>query len=164
MSNLFSPLTDSDIKRIAIVLLLVIANFVFAVLGALIRGGFDPARGGFDFRKLPEFVYKDVLPYVVGLAFFEAMLHILPPSVMVGNLFGGQPSPTGPAPIIPVEPGAGWQWLDPTVLWATYAAVVLSLVQKTLANLTYLFGKGINLAQELTARFDKDAAVPPATS
>lgn len=157
MSGLFSPLTDGDLKRIAVVLLLIFFNFVFAVLGSMMRGGFDPALGGFDFKKLPEVVYKYILPYLVGLAFFEAFLHVLPPSEIVSSLFQGQPSVTGPAPAVPLEPGAGWLWLDPTVLWATYGAIVLNLAKQTFTNLTYLFGKGLTLAQSVAARNDKPA-------
>lgn len=155
MSGIFSPLTDGDLKRIAVVLLLIFFNFTFAVLGAMMRGGFDPTRGGFDFKKLPEFVYNQILPYIVGLAFFEAFLHILPPSTLVGGLFGNTNPTDSP---IPVDPSAGWQWLDPTVLWATYAAIVLNLAKQTFTNLVYLFGKGLTLAQSLAVTKDKPAA------
>lgn len=154
MNGIFSTLTDGDLKRIAAVLLLIFFNFLFAVTGALMRGGFDPTRGGFDFKKLPEFVYTNILPYLVGFAFFEAFLHLLPPSTLVGGLFQGANPADSP---IPVDASAGWKWLDPTVLWATYAAIVLNLAKQTFTNLVYLFGKGLSLAQSLAVTKDSPA-------
>lgn len=86
MNGLFSVLTEDDLKRIAFVLLVILANFVFAVLGAIVRGGFDAKAGGLDYKKLPVFFTTQVLPFVVGLAFFEAFLHVLPPSELTQTL------------------------------------------------------------------------------
>lgn len=162
MNGIFTPLTVDDEKRIAIVLLLIFFNFVFAVVGAIMRGGFDATAGGFDIKKLPQVFYLQVLPYFVGMAFFEVFLHLLPPSSIMGSLFGGTvAAPAAPLPgatsPIPVEPGAGWQWLDPTVLWITYGVIVVNLAYKTFTNLVYLFGKGITLAQVVASRTDKPA-------
>lgn len=152
MDGLFSALTPDDMKRIAVVLLLIFFNFVFAVVGALMKGGFRAEAEGLDLHKLPEFVYKQILPYLVGLAFFEAFLHLLPPSTLVGDLFHGA-TPATPIPGAPeIDPAAGWKWLDPTVLWAVYAAIILDLAKRTFTNLVYMFGKGMTLAQSIAQK------------
>jgi hypothetical protein len=150
MNGIFSSLTEGDLRRIAALLLLIFFNTIFAVVGALMKGSFDPAAGGFDPRKFPEFVYKQILPYFVGFAFFEAFLHLLPPSTLVASFAGA------PAPIIegidPIDPAAAWTWLDPAVLWGTYSAIIVDLVKRTFTNLSYLFGKGIIMAQAVANR------------
>lgn len=150
MLNLFATLTEGDQKRIAAVILIIAANFVFAIIGALVKGGFDPAKGGFDFNKLPEFFVKQILPYVVGLAFFETYLHLAPPSTSAQLLFGGPPKVIADATsAIPENP---WMWLDTTTLWAVYGSMMILLVKKLLANLFYLFGKGIEQAQTIAKK------------
>ncbi len=148
MDQIFSALTAADVKRIAVVLLLIFFNFAFAVVGALVKGGFDPSKEGLDFKKLPEFVYKQVLPYVIGLAFFEAFLHVLPPSQMAQTLFASAVPSTAAA----VEPPTnGWMWLDPTILWTVYGSMVAMLVKQVSLNVIYLFGKGLVAAQSVAA-------------
>lgn len=144
MDSIFSSLTIADQKRIAIVLLLILANFVFAVIGALVRGGFDPAKGGFDYKKFPLFFTQQVLPYVVGLAIFEAFLHVLPPSDMAETLTAPAASPLL-APIVP-QPNP-FAWLDPTALWTVYGSMVSLLLVSLSKNLSYLFGRGLDAAQ-----------------
>lgn len=156
MSGLFTALTDADLKRIAVVLLLIIFNVLFAVVGAIMKGGFKAEEGGLDINKLPEFVYKQVLPYVVGLAFFEAFLHLIPPSMLVSDLFHGAGTVAANTTTVPglptVDPTAGWKWLDPTVLWSIYGAIVIDLAYRTFTNFAYMFGKGISLAQRAAAK------------
>lgn len=156
MSGLFTALTDADLKRIAVVLLLITFNFLFAIVGALMKGGFRADAGGLDLNKLPEFVYKQILPYVVGLAFFEAFLHLIPPSMLVSDLFHGAgtvAANTTTTPGLPsVDPAAGWKWLDPTVLWGVYGAIVIDLAYRTFTNFAYMFGKGMTLAQSAAAK------------
>lgn len=147
MNGLFSVLTEDDLKRIAFVLLVILANFVFAVLGAIVRGGFDAKAGGLDYKKLPVFFTTQVLPFVVGLAFFEAFLHVLPPSELTQTLL----SPPSVAPDSLIEGAAApvnwWLWLDPATLWAVYGAMVAKLVTGLLKNMAYLVGKGQEAAQ-----------------
>lgn len=147
MDNIFAPLTLEDEKRIAVVILLIFFNFVLAVVGALVKGGFDPSKGGLDFKKLPEFIYKQVLPYVIGLAVFEAFLHVLPPSQMASALFS-TPTATGLDAVTP----SGWSWLDPTLLWTVYGAMVAMLVKQFSINLVFLFGKGLEVAQSVAKK------------
>ena len=144
MSGIFSSLTEGDLKRIAAVLLLIVFNAVFAVIGALMRGGFNPAAGGFDAKKFPEFFYKQILPFVVGLAFFEAFLHLQPPSGLVSALVGADSVIVVGEELSPSSP---WAWLDPTVLWTVYGSIIVMLVRQLSANLIYVFGKGLTLAQ-----------------
>ena len=148
MLNLFTTLTDGDQKRIAAVILIIIANFVFAVVGALVKGGFVPANGGLDFKKLPEFFVKQILPYVVGLAFFEAYLHLVPPSESVQLLFHKAAEIDSIATPMPYAVASNsWAWLDPTALWVVYGSMVAMLVKQLSSNFAYLFGKGLTAAQ-----------------
>lgn len=144
MNGIFSSLTEGDLRRIAALFLLIFFNTVFAVVGALMKGGFNPANGGFDPHKFPEFVYKQILPYIVGFAFFEAFLHLLPPSELVASFAS---TPALAEGIEPVDPSLAWKWLDPTILWGTYAAIIVDLAKRTFTNLAFMFGKAITLAQ-----------------
>lgn len=153
MNLIFAPLTDGDLRRIAALCLLIISNTIFAVVGALMKGGFNPALGGFDAHKFPEFIYKQVLPYLVGFAFFEAFLHLLPPSTLVASLYPEQKALAEAATgIPPVDPAEAWKWLDPVMLWLTYSAIIVDLAKKTFTNLAFMFGKALTLAQGLAAK------------
>ena len=151
MGDIFSALTVDDERRIAFVLLVILANFALAVVGAIVKGGFDPAKDGFDFQKLPEFFYKQVLPYVLGLAVFAAFLHVLPPSTLAAALVGSTPSTTVVDGLTVATP-SGFAWLDPTALWTVYGAMVANLVKSLLINLAYLVGKGSEAAQAVAAK------------
>lgn len=140
MIALFAPLTEGDLKRIAAVTLIIIANFFAAVIGAIVKGGFNPANGGLDFKKLPEFFYKQVLPYVFGLAFFEAYLHVYPLSESAAALFGKTATLDTTTP-------SSFGWIDPAALWTVYSAMVANLVVQLSKNLFYLVGKGLEVAQ-----------------
>jgi len=150
MSSIFSGLTEGDIRRVAILLFLIFFNFIFAVVGSLMRGGFNPANGGLDPKKLPEFIYKHVLPYIVGFAFFEVFLHFLPPSQMATTLFDTKP--TTLIDISGVDVSKPWAWLDPAVLWIGYSSIVVMLVKQVFSNLVYVFGRGLQLAQSAAAK------------
>lgn len=150
MNGIFSTLTDGDKSRIAFVLILILANYVFAVIGSVARGGFDPKAGGFDWHKLPKFFTEQILPYVVGLAFFEAFLHLLPPSELAAGLTasGGAEVLEQGVGVPQVATPSSWTWLDPATLWAVYSAMVAQLLAAFMRNVTYLFGKGIEAAQK----------------
>lgn len=148
MNGLFSVLTEADQKRIAIVLLMILGNFVFAILGAVVRGGFDANKGGLDYRKLPVFFTQQVLPYVVGLAFFEAFLHVLPPSELAQTLFSGGAEVLAEGATTPAN---WWEWLDPATLWSIYGAMVVKVGTGLVKNLLYLYGKAQEAASKISA-------------
>lgn len=151
MNSLFSALTEGDLKRIGAVVLIILANFVFAVVGAVVKGGFDPAAGGLDTKKLPEFFTKQVLPYVLGLAFFEAFLHVVGIGDTVSALFG-KTSPVVDAAGALVPPPDSFAWLDPAALWTIYGAMVANLTKQLLVNLFFLIGKTSEAASAIAKK------------